>query len=316
MRKDRRRREANRRSIIDMLDTRPATVARPAAPSPAQDPLEDLDFDWRPQPLEKAVADDRSFRWPVIGAALVMAAAAIVLVRGLGTFSDAQANERLTLYRTAITEFEDALDTLEAALPAVDTATALSFETAIEHLRSTADEPLPGLPPFVPQGSLGDVSRAREHLQTMADVATSIAADLAVATRFTEAGSTLFAVPPLPFSAPEELIAPAGAAITTMESETRATLAGLEPDPTFATYLAAVESALDDLADWADRYLLALRRGDAETAESLLGIIDTEEQALLDELTIGLTTIAKGVDERISDLRAAIDRGRVLTASG
>jgi hypothetical protein len=313
----RRRRHDIRRSILDNLDTAPATVAQPHAPTAADEQIgEDLDFDWKPRPLERAVETDRSFRWPIIGAALLMAVGAIVVVRGLGTFSDTQAQERLATYRAAVTEFEDALDDLQSALPDIGVAEALAFDTATETLREVAEEDLPGLPPFVPQGSLGDVQRAQEHLIEMADAAALVSSDLDLAASFTEASARLFAVPPLPFSAPEELIDPAGEAITTMQSETRATLASLEPVDTFAGYLAAVEAALADLPDWTDRYLLALRRGDAETAELLIGSIRSEAETVDGELTIGLTAIARGVEERIADIRAAIDRAKVLTSSG
>jgi hypothetical protein len=302
---------------MDNLDTTPATVARRHAPATSEDPVGDeLDFDWRPQPLGKAIESDRSFRWPIIGAAIVMAIGAIVLVRGLGTFSDTQAQERLVTYRAAIVDFEDSLDDLEGSLPIIGLPQALAFEMATDALRDVASEDLPGLPPFVPQGSLGEVQRAQNHMLGMVDVATSISADLAVAARYTEASDTLFAIPPLPFSAPEELIAPAGDAITAMQSETLGTLSSLEPDDTFAGYLAGVEAALEDLPDWTDRYLLALRRGDAETAELLIGSIQSEAESLNGELTIGLSAIARGVEERISELRAAIDEGKVLTATG
>lgn len=317
MRRNQRRREANRRSIIDMLETTPATVAHPYAPRMMDESLgEDLDFDWRPRPLERAVDGNRSFRWPIIGAALVLAALAILLVQGLGTFSEAQANERLTAYRAAIVDFEDALDELEAALPDIEVAESLAFGSATASLRDVATEPLPGLPPFVPQGALGDVSQAQRQLVTMVDIATSISSDLTVSATFTEASKTLFAPPPLPSSAPESLIGAAGTAITDMQSSTLATLSSLEANDTFATYLDEVGAALAGLPEWTDRYLLALRRGDAETAEVLIGAIQAQRQLLDDELAVGLATIAKGVEERLADLRVAIDRARVLTTTG
>jgi hypothetical protein len=313
MRSRSRRREANRRSIIDMLETTPATVAEPTAPSAIDERLGDLDFDWRPQPLERAVEGNRSFRWPIIGAALVLAALAIILVRGLGTFSDAQADERLATYHEAIGDFSAALDDLETALPDITVSDALTFSTATESLRTVAAADLPGLPPFVPQGALGEVERAQDRLLAMVDAAASISADLDVAATFSDAATTLFSIPPLPFSVPEELIGPAGQAITTMQSDTRATLAALEPNDTFATYVEKVQEALDGLSDWADLYLLALRRGDSATATELLDDLETTSALLDDELSIALTTISKGVDERLSDLHDAIVEAEVLT---
>lgn len=310
----RRRRDANKRTIIDLLETTPATVPRRSEKSPTDDLPAELDFDWRPQPLERVVQGNRSFRWPIIGAALVLAALAILAVQGLGTFSDTQANERLETYRTAVDDFAASIDELEAALPAVGMADAVAFEAASDSLRSAASEELPGLPPFVPQGALGEVARARDHLLAMADIALAVSTDLDLAATFTEASAGLFAVPSLPFSAPDELIVPAGEAITEMESETRSTLASLEAVEPFGTYVDEVESALADLGEWTDRYLLALRRGDTDVAESLVTEIEGVEQALNDELEVGLSSIAIRVEERIGELRAAIDEADVLTA--
>jgi len=48
-------REAHRRTILSMLETTPATVASPVAPGQPSEPIPDLDFDWRPRPLDAAV---------------------------------------------------------------------------------------------------------------------------------------------------------------------------------------------------------------------------------------------------------------------
>jgi len=312
---NRRSRQANRRTIIDMLETTPAEVARPRPQEPSEEVIGDLDFDWRPQPLERVVDSGRSFRWPIIGAALVLAAVAIVAVRGLGTISDAQANERLTAYRAEIEDFQTAVDDLEALLPDIDLDAALAFSAATDSLRTVASEDLPGLPPFVPQGSLGDVSDARDQLLGIVDAASLVSSDLDVAATFSTASQSLYGVPPLPREAPEELLEPASDAITTMQTETLATLAGLDPDPRFETYLTRVEEALDELPDWADRYLLALRNGDNETADTLIVEITAQRQLLQAELEIALGRVAEAVEGRLEDIRTGLEEAFVLTAT-
>lgn len=311
----RRRREANRRSIIENLETTPATVAQPVASPEPDETLGHIDFDWRPLPLERA-NQGRSFRWLILGAALVLAALAILLVHGLGTFSDAQADERLSAYRTELGGLAEALDALEAVLPEVGPDHAAAFAAATDALQSVAAEALPGLPPFVPQGALGGVARAQDHILAMTDTARSISTDLDVAATFTEASETLFALPPLPVSVPEELVVPAGTAITIMQSETRATLASLDPAETFASYLGEVEEALGALPDWTDRYLLALRRGDTPAAEALVTEIQARRLLVEEELSVALATIAKGVEERIAALRVALSEAEALTTRG
>ena len=315
MRLGRRQREANRRTIIDMLETTPAHAARPAQRSKSDD-IGDLDFDWRPQPLERVVASGRSFRWPIIGAAIVLAAVAIIAVRGLGTISDSQADERLAAYNAEVTTFSVALDALEETLPDIEVQSALAFSVATDVLRLAATEDLPGLPPFVPQGSLGDVAAVQDLLLAIVDVATTVSADLDIAATYKTASERLFVVPPLPFSAPEELLEPAGAAIADMQTETLAALAGLDPDERFEMYVGRIEDALDAIPDWADRYLLALRRNDTEAAEALIVEITARRQLIEAELSVALDDVSDTVSGRMEELRTALTEADVLTKVG
>jgi len=315
MRLGRRQREANRRTIIDMLETTPAHAARPARRSKSDD-ISDLDFDWRPQPLERVVASGRSFRWPIIGAAIVLAAVAIITVRGLGTISDSQADERLAAYNVEVTTFSAALDALEETLPDIEVQSALAFSVATDDLRLAATEDLPGLPPFVPQGSLGDVVAVQDLLLAIVDVAITVSADLDIAATYKTASERLFAVPPLPFSAPEELLEPAGAAIADMQTETLAALAGLDPDERFEMYVGRIEDALNAVPDWADRYLLALRRNDTEAAEALIVEITARLQLIEAELDVALDDVSDAVSGRMEELRTALTEADVLTRVG
>lgn len=316
MRVSRRDRAANRRTIIDMLETTPAKVARPVRRATGEDEISELDFDWRPQPLERVIASGRSFRWPIIGAALVLAAVAILAVRGLGTISESQAAERLAAYSDQVALFSTAVDDLESALPDIDVDSALAFSVATDELRAAATEDLPGLPPFVPQGALGDVAAVQDHLLGIVDVATTISADLDLAAGYAAASAQLFGVPPLPREAPEELIDSAGSAIADMQTQTLAELARLEPDDRFATYVGRVEDALESVPDWADRYLLALRRGDVDSAEALIVEITARRQILDAELDVALQDVSSAVASRMADIRTAITEAEVLTSTG
>jgi hypothetical protein len=298
-----------------MLETTPAHAARPTRRSKGDD-IGDLDFDWRPQPLERVVASGRSFRWPIIGAAIVLAAVAIIAVRGLGTISDSQADERLRAYNVEVTTFSVALDALEDTLPDIEVQSALAFSVATDDLRLAATEDLPGLPPFVPQGSLGDVAAVQDLLLAIVDVATTVSADLDIAATYKTASERLFAVPPLPFSAPEELLEPAGAAIADMQTETLAALAGLDPDERFEMYVGRIEDALDAVPDWADRYLLALRRNDTEAAEALIVEITARRQLIEAELGVALDDVSDTVSGRMEELRTALTEADVLTRVG
>lgn len=313
MRVGRRRRETNRRTIIDMLETTPAQVARPGRHPVGEDTISDLDFDWRPQPLERSFASNRSFRWPIICTAIILAAAAVLAVRGLGTISDSQADERLAVYNAEVASFTAAVNELEETLPNIDSV--LAFSVATEDLRSAATEDLPGLPPFVPQGSLRDVAAVQEHLLSIVDVATMISADLNTAATYSSASTRLFSLPPLPSQVPEELIIPAGEAIADMQTATVVALASLDPDERFAAYVGRVAGTLDSIPDWADRYLLTLRQGDKEAARTLIVEITALRQLIDAELEFALDEVLGAVTGRIQEMHTALTEAEVLTTT-
>ena len=187
---------------------------------------------------------------------------------------------------------------------------------ATDDLRGAATEDLPGLPPFVPQGSLGELAEVQDHLLTIVDLATTISSELGVAAAYQSASTTLFAIPPLPTEAPDEIIDAAASAITDMQNATLAALLGLDPDERFAAYTGRVQDALDTLPDWSDRYLLALRRGEVETAQALIVEITAQRQLIRAELDVALKDVADGVSGRMEELRAAVEEAAVLTTTG
>jgi len=167
----------------------------------------------------------------------------------------------------------------------------------------------------VPQGSLGDLAEVQDHLLTIVDVATTISTDLDSGATYSTASEQLFVIPPLPSQAPESLVDVAGQAIADMQTATLAALNRIDPDERFEDYVGRVEDALTFLPDWADRYLLALRRGDIEITEALIIEITARSQLIEAELDVALSDVATSVSGRMEEIRSAITKADVLTAT-
>lgn len=98
-----RERAANKRTILGMLETTPATVARHLElAQPAEPLLSELDFDWHPEPLSRAIGTRRSYRWSVLVAAAVLGGLALVAVQVLVTIPQQRADVRRVEYRDAL----------------------------------------------------------------------------------------------------------------------------------------------------------------------------------------------------------------------
>jgi hypothetical protein len=88
-------REAFRRTILGMLETTPATVARAGTLGALEEPVPDLDFDWRPTPLGKVVESKREYRWPIVAGAAVIGLAVLLVARFVIFLPADQAEARL-----------------------------------------------------------------------------------------------------------------------------------------------------------------------------------------------------------------------------
>ena len=89
-----------------------------------------------------------------------------------------------------------------------------------------------------------------------------------------------------------------------------------EYDPYYEMYVGRIEEALGELPDWSDRYLLALRRNDTETAEALIVEITARRQLIAAELDVALDVVSETVSGRLEELRTALTEADVLTKVG
>ncbi|MFH1105550.1 MAG: hypothetical protein V1757_11500 [Actinomycetota bacterium] len=305
-----RERAAHRRTILSMLETTPATVARAPTGGQPAGPIPDLDFDWRPHPLDRTVTARRTYRWPIVVGAVIVGLGVLAGVKfGLAVPAH-NASLRQAEYRTAVDAYEAALDHLQSAVTATDPQAAAEFATATGALRAVAEAPLPWVPPLIPLGP--DLGPARVKLLELVDTAVTLSDEIARAARYSEASTGILALPLLPYTVPTQLIDPAAKALADMEADSQAGIATLDDDPAYEPYRLGVEAAMASLPDWIDRYLLALRNGDTEAATTLIDDLQARTDLARAELDAVFADVDADADAGLTTLRAGLEAIRVL----
>ena len=306
----RRERQAHRRTILSMLETTPATVARPLAPGQAAEPIPDLDFDWRPHPLDRTVTSHRTYRWSIVVGAVVIGVGILVGARLLLAMPAHKASVRHDEYVAVTAAFAAALDRLDGAATVTDPLAAADFAEASESLRTTAEEPLPWVLPLVPLGP--DLPPVRSKMLEVSDTAATLSDEITQAAAYRQASDEIFALPLLPTEVPAELIDPAARALADMQAASEAAVAGLDTDPAYENYRSRVADALAALPDWINRYLIALRRADTATATTLLVDAQAQRTLIQSELDTVFSRVDADADAAIAMLRAGVEAVRVL----
>lgn len=309
-------REAFRRTILGMLETTPATVARPGAAGTLEEPVPDLDFDWRPTPLGKVVVAKREYRWPIVIGAVLIGAAVLFVVRFFIFLPADQAEARLAAYAAAVDDFALAIDAMESAANLTDPAAAGQFLAAAGDLLEVARPGPPGFLPFMPAGPVAEVRSVRHRLLVLADSADSIAVRLARAAQYRETSADFLDIPLLPTSAPPELIDPAARALATMLTESTAAAGRLDDSDEYAGYRESTEQALATVPGWIDRYLLALRRGEEATAVALIAELQATRADTLVEVERVLGQVEADAATLIVELKRGISEVRILLGVG
>ena len=305
-------READRRTILGMLETTPATAARPLGLGTAEEEIPDLDFDWQPRPLGKIITSKREYRWPIVIGAVLIGAAVLFVARFLVFLPADEAEARLEAYSVAVDEFAAAIDAMEAAASHTDPAAASRFLQAADDLREVAEPGPPGILPFIPAGPVADVTAARQRLLILADAADEFAERLDRAADYRAASEEILDIPLLPFTAPPELIDPAAEALADMQLASESAAGRLDDSEEYAAYRAAVEEALGELPGLIDRYLLALRRATEGEAVATVAELQALRDRTLSEAEAVLGQVEADAEALIMDLRNVIGQVRIL----
>lgn len=308
-------READRRTILGMLETTPATAARPGVLGATEEPIPDLDFDWQPRPLGKIVVSKREYRWPIVIGAVLIGAAVLFVARFFVLLPADEAEARLAAYSTAVDEFAAAIDAMEAAATLTDPVAASQFLEAADELREVAEPGPPGILPFIPAGPVADVKAARQRLLILADASDDFAERLDRAADYRAASEEILDIPLLPYTAPPELIDPAAEALAEMQLASELAAGRLDDDEEYAAYRAAVDEALEELSGLIDRYLLALRRATEGEAVAAVAELQALRDRTLSEVEVVLERVETDAEALIVDLRNLIGQVKILVGS-
>jgi hypothetical protein len=149
-----------------MLETTPATLARPAQ-GDQEGEVEDIDFDWRPEPQDPALGSERSFRWPIVIAALFLGVSVALVLRLFVLAPANSAAVRIEEYRSVAADLDMALREVIDAPPG-DEEAASTLAEATAALQAALAPPLPGGP--AGQNS-GDLTAAHQALIGISDSA-------------------------------------------------------------------------------------------------------------------------------------------------
>lgn len=295
-----------------MLETTAATPARPVTRSHDGEE-EDLDFDWRPEPLQRAVDSDRTFRWPIVIAALFIGVSAALVIRLFIAAPAESANARLEEYRTVATALDttlrDALDTRD------DPAAIAALADAVDATRDSLARDLPRGVPLIGQGPGAELDAAHERLTAIVDSSATLVTRLQLARSYRQAGSEILTLPLLPSEAPPDLVDPAARTVSDYRAGVLAAVARLDDAPEFAAFRTLVAEFAEDLTPWSDRYLLALRRGETASTASLLVDLGARADLARAELNARLDEIDGAVAaEGLSLLDALLEAGLVTDA--
>jgi hypothetical protein len=277
-----------------MLETTAATPARPLARHDGE-AGDDLDFDWRPEPLMRAVDSDRTFRWPIVIASLFIGVAVALVIRLFVASPADSANARLDEYRAVATTLQEAL---RGALdtPTGDPAAVAALADAVDTARESVSRPLPRGVPIIGQGPGAELDAAHQRLMTIVDSAATIIPRLQLSRTYRQAGADILSLPLLPNQVTPDLIDPAARTLDEFRAGAVAAVARLDDEPGFAAFRDLVTEFVEGLAPWSDRYLLGLRRSDAETTAALVAelharanLARAELDQILDDLDTAIT---------------------------
>jgi hypothetical protein len=274
-----------------MLETTAATAARPAS-GDHEGEVEDIDFDWRPEPLDRALGSDRSFRWPIVIAALFIGVSVALVLRLFVLAPANTAAVRLQEYRSVAADLDAALREVIDA-PTGDPEAASALAEAAASLQAALAPPLPG--GLGNQGAGGELATAHQALSAISDSAGSLSARLQSATEYRSNADAVLTLPLLPTEAPEDLVDTAERTLADYRAGAVAAVARFTDEAAFGDLRNQLSSYVDGLQGWSDQYLLALRRGETETTADLIQEARTETGRIRAILDTRLEEVEGGV---------------------
>lgn len=274
--------------------------------------------DWKPDRLDPVVVSGRTFRWPIIVAAILLAMGGLAVIQALQDMPQRAAAEASASYQSAAADFEAVLPQAEQALavitdPTAD-GTALSeasvalsaFNDRARNLFDTAAEPLPATPPLVSRAELDALSPVRTSMANAAEIGLTLERRLGDTLSYRLLYAKAFQLPDLPVSAMQDQITQLGIALGLAATNTGDAVADLPDEPFLSEHKLASLRLSRRLDDWQIEYLDALRTGDAATADSLISEMSQRVGTLTTSLSAPLAAINQWATTQLQTLHAQL----------
>ncbi len=274
--------------------------------------------DWEPEAFDALATSQRTFRWPIIIAAVVVLIGGLSVIRWASAMPERATATASADYLAAATQLEadlgEARDTISVITDLNATTSQLSdaavslstLDADARNLFDTAAEPLPSMLPLVSRSSLEALTPTRRAMANASEIGLTLERRLGDALSYRLAFSKAFRLPQLVTAASPEEISPIGVALGLAASDTRAAIEALPDEPFFADHLAAVRQLELRLDDWQVEYLGALRSGDETAAAALVVEIRQRVAAVQQGVQAPLATLQDWAHAQLSALQAQL----------
>ncbi len=211
----------------------------------------------------------------VIGAGV---AAALIFVP---KFAEWRADEVVTDYRDALLALESELDTIDDSVVAItdpsldglELTTRIApfgrFQAASLTLSDTVRDPLPDLPPLVPDEPIQQLAPTRQRLSLVAGRSDAISARLNKVIDYRIEYERLFVLPPLPIRVEASDANVLSLSLAGMLADSLDAITNLPADPFLDTHREAITATFEFFQQWEIDYLDALRRGSTARASAM-----------------------------------------------
>jgi len=282
--------------------------------------------DWKPDRLDPRVISGRTFRWPIIVAAVALLIGGLAILQAVQDMPDRAAEDARATYLAVTTDYQTLLPEIEDAVsaitdPTTDTATlsdaavSLSaFNDGARTLFDAAAEPLPSMPPLVSRAQLDALTPVRQSMANAAEIGLTLERRLGDTLSYRLLWTKTFQLPPLPTTATQDRLTQLGVALGLAVTSTKDAIGNLPDEPFLSDHKIAAFQLGQRLDDWQVEYLDALRTGDSATAETLVQEMTQRIDALKAAIGAPLAAIGEWARTQLDTLQTQLTAATDPTA--
>jgi hypothetical protein len=282
--------------------------------------------DWKPDRLDPLVVSGRTFRWPIIIAAVALLIGGLAIIQALQDMPDRAARDARATYLAAMTDYQTSVPDIEDTIsvitdPTTDTATlsdaavSLSaFNDGARNLFDAAAEPLPSMPPFVSRTQLDALTPLRQSMANAAEIGLTLERRLGDTLSYRLLLAKTFQLPALPTTATQDQLTQLGVTLGLAVTSTKDAIGNLPDEPFLSDHKSAAFQLAQRLDDWQVEYLDALRTGDTATAETLVQEITQRIDALNAGIDAPLAAIGEWARTQLDTLQRQLTTATDQTA--